>query len=308
MGIRGLRKEELPQLKEKLLQFAHLFLPVVLLIFLMGIGRTPFYAVTMCILATVALSFIRKATRLSFQKVISALEDGARGALVVAIACALSGIIVGCIYQSGIGVRFTSMVVALSGGKIIIALFMAALAALVLGMGMPVSPAYILLVALIIPGIVKLGVAPVAAHLFAIYFCRASLVTPPVAISAYVAAGIAKAPMAKTGWTAFFLGIASFLIPFAFVYSQRLLLIGPLGEVVLATITSLLGIYSLAVGVEGYWLTPINVIQRLIAIAAAIVLVIPGWQTDLIGIALLAILVPWQIIQRKKRDRAAVPA
>lgn len=129
-----------------------------------------------------------------------------------------------------------------------------------------------------------------------------------MAISAYVAAGIAKAPMGKTGWTAFFLGIASFLIPFAFVYSPRLLLIGPLEEVALATVTALIGIYSLAVGVEGYWLTPINVVQRVIAIAAAIVLVIPGWKTDLIGIALLAILVPWQILQRKRRDRTVVPA
>ena len=139
-----------------------------------------------------------------------------------------TGMIVGCIYQSGLGVRFTSVMVAISGGSVVVTLVACALAALVLGMGMPISPAYILLVALIIPALTLEGVNIVAAHLFAIYFCRASLVTPPVAISAYVAAGIAGAPMAKTGWTAFRLGISSFLVPFAFVYSQALLLMGPL--------------------------------------------------------------------------------
>jgi TRAP transporter 4TM/12TM fusion protein len=293
MGIRGLRKEELPPWKQKALSYLHLLIPVIMLLGLMVIGRTPYFAVTVSILATIALSFVRKSTRLTFTKFIAALVDGAKGALVVAVACALSGLVVGCIYQSGIGVRFSALMVALSGGHILLALIAAMLAALILGMGMPVSPAYILMVALIIPSIVKLGVAPVAAHLFAIYFCRASLVTPPVAISAYVAAGIARAPMAKTGWTAFRLGLTSFIVPFAFVYSQTLLLMGPPLRIIIACITALFGVYALAIGLEGYWTRRLNILQRMLAIGAAIVTIVPGWKTDLIGIAAMVLVFFW---------------
>jgi TRAP transporter 4TM/12TM fusion protein len=304
MGIRGLTKEELPPWKQNAKKYVHLIIPVVLLLYLMVAGRTPFFAVTMSILASIALSYLRRATTLTIPKLIAALEAGAKGALLVAVACALSGLIVGCIYQSGLGVRFTSLMMTLSGGNVVVTLGACALAALVLGMGMPVSPAYILLVALIIPALTQMGVNVVAAHLFAIYFCRASLVTPPVAISAYVAAGIAGAPMAKTGWTAFRLGISSFLIPFAFVYSQALLLMGPLAKVLLATVTSVIGIFSLSVSMEGFWLEKANIVQRVLAFAAAVVLIIPGWRTDLIGLALLSVVIIWQLALRRERGKA----
>jgi len=274
---------------------------VVLLLYLMIVGRTPFFAVTMSILASIALSYLRRATTLTLPKLIRALEEGAKGALLVAVACALSGMIVGCIYQSGLGVRFTSLMVTVSGGNVVVTLVACALAALVLGMGMPISPAYILLVALIIPALTMEGVNIVAAHLFAIYFCRASLVTPPVAISAYVAAGIAGAPMAKTGWTAFRLGFSSFLIPFAFIYSQALLLMGPLPEIVLATATAVAGIFALSVAMEGFWLEKANMVQRMLCFSAAVVLIIPGWKTDLPGLALLTVVFLWQLALRRKR-------
>jgi TRAP transporter 4TM/12TM fusion protein len=294
MGIRGLKAEEITPWKRRALSYAHLIAPIALLLVLMVIGRTPFFAVTVSILGIIALSYIRKNTRLGIKKLLRALENGAKGALVVAVACALSGLVVGCIYQSNVGVQFTSLVVTLSGGHILVALTAAAIAAIILGMGMPVSPAYILMVALIIPAIVKLGVAPLAAHLFAIYFCRASLVTPPVAISAYVAAGIARAPMAKTGWIAFRLGLASFIVPYAFVYSQRLLLIGDPFRIVIAVASALVGVYALSVASEGYWSRHLQVIQRLIALGAAVLMIVPGWQTDLIGIAALAMVYAWQ--------------
>lgn len=303
MGIRGLRKEELPPWKENAKKYVHLVIPVVLLLYLMIVGRTPFFAVTMSILASIALSYLRRATTLTLPKLIRALEEGAKGALLVAVACALSGMIVGCIYQSGLGVRFTSVMVTISGGSVVVTLVACALAALVLGMGMPISPAYILLVALIIPALTMEGVNVVAAHLFAIYFCRASLVTPPVAISAYVAAGIAGAPMAKTGWTAFRLGFSSFLIPFAFVYSQALLLMGPLPEILLATATAVTGIFALSVSMEGFWLEKANMVQRALCFAAAVVLIVPGWKTDLPGLALLTMVFLWQLTLRRKRVR-----
>lgn len=300
MGIRGLKAEEMTPWKRRALSYAHLIAPIVLLLVLMVTGRTAFYSVTVSILGIVVLSYIRKNTRLGIKKLLTALENGAKGALVVAVACALSGMVVGCIYQSGVGVQFTSLVVTLSRGSVFVALTAAAIAAIILGMGMPVSPAYILMVALIIPGIVKLGVAPLAAHLFAIYFCRASLVTPPVAISAYVAAGIAKAPMAKTGWIAFRLGLASFIVPYAFVYSQSLLLIGTPFRIVIAIASALVGVYALAVASEGYWSRPLNLIQRGIALTAAVLMIVPHWQTDIIGVAALAFVFVWQKFLQKK--------
>ena len=302
MGIRGLRKDELPEWKSSFLSYAHLLLPIFGLLFLMSIGRTPFFSVTASTIGIIIFSFLRKKTRLNLKKFIAALERGSRGALVVAIACSLSGLIVGCIYQSNLGVRFTSLIVSLSGGNLLLALIMAMMASLILGMGMPISPAYILLIALVIPAIVKLGVTPLAAHLFAIYFCRASLVTPPVAISAYVAAGIANAPMTKTGWTAFRLGLASFLIPFSFVYSGELLLIGSPLSIIFSIITALIGVYALAVGCEGYWSTSLSIFQRALAFVAAIVLIVPEWHSDLIGIGCLGVLYIWQKFMGKTKD------
>ena len=307
-GIRGLRKEEIPPWKESAKKYVHLVIPIALLLYLMIAGRTPFFAVTMSILATIAFSYLRRATTLTIPKLIRALAEGAKGAVLVAVACALSGLIVGCIYQSGLGVRFTSVMMEISGGNVVITLVACGLAAIVLGMGMPISPAYVLLVALIIPTIVKLGVNVVAAHLFAIYFCRASLVTPPVAISAYVAAGIAGASMTKTGWTAFRLGLSGFLVPFAFVYSQALLLMGPLPDIILATVTSLIGVFALSVSLEGYWLENANIVQRILAFGASILLIIPGWKTDLIGLALLVVVFIWQLALRRARVASQKPA
>ncbi len=307
-GIRGLSKEDMPPWKQSIKKYVHLVIPIVLLLYLMIIGRTVFFAVTVSILASIALSYLRRATTLTIPKIIHALEEGAKGAVMVAVACALAGLIVGAIYQSGLGVRFTSVMMVLSGGNVLITLVACALAALVLGMGMPISPAYVLLVALIIPVITKLGVNVVAAHLFAIYFCRASLVTPPVAISAYVAAGIAGAPMAKTGWTAFRLGASGFLVPFAFVYSQALLLMGPLQDIILAAITALIGCFALSVSMEGYWLENANFVQRIMAFAAACLLIVPGWKTDLMGLGLLAVVFLWQLALRRARLRAGKAA
>ena len=299
MGIRGLSKEELPPWKEKCKQYGLLVIPIIVLLVLMGIGKTPFFAVTWCIILTIVLSFLRKATRMNLWQIMGALENAAKSAVFVAVACALSGLVVGCIYQSGLGVRFTSIVVQMGSTSIFISVLAAALAGLILGMGMPISPAYVLMIALVIPALVSLGLNPIACHLFAIHICRASLVTPPVAISAYVAAGIAGAPMGATGWKALQLGIASFLVPFIFIFSPALLLIGSVPRIILAVITSVIGIFSLSSALEGYLLHPSNLIQRILAGAGAIMLIIPGWQTDLLGFVLFGITVIWQIIENK---------
>ncbi|NLY71890.1 MAG: TRAP transporter permease [Clostridiales bacterium] len=306
MGIRGLSKDELPPWKEKSKQYIHLVFPIIVLLVLMIIGKTAFYAVTWSIALTIILSFLRKSTRMNLWQIMSALEKAAKSAIFVAIACALAGLVVGCIYQSGLGIKFTSLVVELGSVSTALSVIAAAFAGLILGMGMPIAPAYVLMIALVIPAMVTLGFDPIASHLFVIHICRASLITPPVAISAYVAAGIAGAPMAATGWKALQLGIASFLVPFIFVFSPSLLLIGSAPEVILAVITGMIGIYALASAIEGYLFHPMNFIQRILAGIAAITFIIPGWRTDLIGVILFAAAIICQIVDKKSKKLGVI--
>ncbi len=301
-GIRGLTREELPDWKGKILVYGHLIIPIVLLLYFLIIGRTIFYAVTWSILAIFALSFLRRATRLTPQRLINALWNGAKGTIIVAVACAIAGLIIGTIQITGIGDRFTSLMVNLSGGYLIIGLVFAMFAAIILGMGMPTSAAYVLMVALVIPGLIKIGVPTLQAHFFAFYFAMLSLVTPPVATASYVAAGIAGSSMTKTGWTSMRVASAAYIVPFMFVFAPALLLIGSIGEITQSTVTALLGVYALALGLQGWGLkSHLNPVQRIIALAAAILMIFPGWQTDVPGGILLASLYLWERVSLSKK-------
>jgi TRAP transporter 4TM/12TM fusion protein len=300
-GIKGLSKEELPPVKQKLLTYGHMIIPIVLLLYFLLIGRTLFYAVTFSILAVFILSFLRKATRLNLKTIIHALWEGARGTIIVAIACAIAGLIIGTIMVTGIGDRFSSLVVTLSGGYLMLGLFFTMVAAIILGMGMPTSAAYILMVALIIPGLIKIDVPTLPAHMFAYYFAMLSLVTPPVATSSYVAAGIAQSNMTKTGWASMRVAAAAYIVPFMFVYAPAILAIGSWGEIALAVPTALVGVYALAVGLQGWGFKGhINPMQRAVALGAALLMIFSGWQTDILGILLLAVLYLWEWFPRRK--------
>jgi len=300
-GIKGLSKEELPPWKGKVLVYGHLIIPIVLLLYFMAIGRTLFYAVTVSVFAVFILSFLRKATRFNLQKLITALSEGARGTIIVAVACAVAGLIIGTIQITGIGDRFVSLVVTLSGGYVMIGLIIAMLAAILLGMGMPTSAAYVLMVALVIPALMKIGIPTLQAHMFAFYFACLSLVTPPVATASYVAAGIAQSSMTKTGWTSARVAAAAYIVPFMFVYAPALLLVGSPGEIILAAITALIGVYALALGLQGFRDIPLNLAQRALALGAAILMIFPGWLTDVPGVLLLALLYFWERFSKRKR-------
>ena len=218
----------------------------------------------------------------------------------VAVACATAGLIIGAIYLTGIGERFIVLVVALSGGHLMIGLVITMLAALILGMGMPTSAAYILMVALIVPALIKIGVAHLAAHMFAFFFGCLSLITPPVATSSYVAAGIAQSSMTRTAWTSTKLAAAAYIVPFMFVYAPALLLIGPFGEIIMTVITALIGVYALAVSIQGFWNIRLNLVERVLAFSVAILMIFPGWPTDVPGVLLLALLYLWVRFFRRK--------
>ena len=226
--------------------------------------------------------------KLEWRPIVDAMIDGARNTLPVALACAAAGIIIGIVILTGLGITFTQWVVGLSQNMLLLALLLTMAAGIILGMGMPTTPAYIIMVSLLVPALVKLGVVTPAAHMFAFYFAILSAITPPVALAVYAASGLAKSNLWSTGWAAVKIGAAGFVVPFMFVYEPALLMIGDWPLIVWRFIVSVIGIGLLAAGLHGYLLRPLPRWQRGLAIAAALFLVAPDFRADLIGFALAA--------------------
>ncbi len=226
--------------------------------------------------------------------IIDALIDGARNTIPVALACASAGIIIGIVILTGLGITFSQWVVGLAQNTLILALVLTMAAGIVLGMGMPTTPAYIIMVSLLVPALIKLGVVTPAAHMFAFYFAILSAITPPVALAVYAAAGLAKSDLWRTGWAAVKVGAAGFVVPFMFVYEPALLMIGDWPTIVWRCIVSILGIGMLAAGLHGYLLKPMPYWQRAISIAGALLLVAPELTTDVLGFLLVGSVVALQ--------------
>ena len=203
---------------------------------------------------------------------------------------------IGAIAQTGLGLSFTSFVLAVAQDSLIPALLLTMVAGIILGMGLPTTPAYIIQVALLVPALVKLGVALQAAHLFVFYFAILSAITPPVALAVYAACGISSSSLWDTAWAAVKLGATGYIVPFMFAFAPALLLIGPWPQVSLATLTALIGVTCLAGSLHRYFLGPANAWQRAALLVAAICLIKPGWITDIVGgVALtLVLLSQWR--------------
>ncbi|MBU2055340.1 MAG: TRAP transporter permease [Proteobacteria bacterium] len=298
-GLKGLPKEELPKASELIKSQCHLGLPVVVLVAMLIVGMTPLKAGFYGIIAIVVVSWFKKDTRMGLTDILAALESGAKQSLIVATACAAAGIVVGIVSLTGIGFRFSGLVSTLSGGNILLALFLTMIASLILGMGLPTTAAYIVLAALGAPALIKLGIIPLTAHFFIFYFSCLSCITPPVALAAYTGAGIAGAPAFKTGWTAMRLGLAAFIVPYMFVFGPALLMIGQLGQIVQATFTALVGVFALASGVQGWFFGQANPVQRIMLIIVALTLIHSGLETDIIGLVILLFVFAWQRFLRK---------
>jgi TRAP transporter 4TM/12TM fusion protein len=305
IGLKGLPRADLPRLKQVMSERGHLFLPLVVIIAVLLTGRSAAFSALCGIASVIPTTWLRASTRRTFTlaAIVDALESGARNTLVVALACACAGIVIGTITLTGLGLTFTGVVLALSQSSLVLALFLTMLAGIVLGMGLPTTPAYIVQVALLVPALVKLGVQVEAAHLFVLYFAVLSAITPPVAMAVYAANGISRATLVETSWDAVKLGLTGYIIPFMFVFAPSLLLIGPAGEVALAVVTATVGVMCLAGGLHQYFfLGTARWWERVLLIAAALVLIKPGWQTDLAGIVLIVLTLA---SQRWLRPRAA---
>jgi TRAP transporter 4TM/12TM fusion protein len=308
-GILGLPRSELPKLRVVFRERGHLFLPILILLTVMYSGYSAPLAALAGTLACFPVAAMRKSSRVNvtLPNIIGAMIDGAKNSLAVALACASAGIMIGVVMLTGLGIVFTQWVVALSKDTLLLALIMTALAGIVLGTGLPTTPSYIIMAALLIPAIMKLGVSEPAAHMFAFYYAVLSAITPPVALAVFAAAGLAKADMWDSGWAAMKIGVAGFIIPFMFVYQPALLMIGEWPEIIVAFVTSSIGILFFAAGLHGYFVTAASWWQRALLVAAGFLLVNPGVYTDLLGLGLAGLVGGIQLIARRA-ERAAKPA
>jgi TRAP transporter 4TM/12TM fusion protein len=277
-------------IRETLRAYGHMVIPIVFLLYLLLSGFTVRLAGGVAVLSAIGTSQLRSTTRLRFWEILEALEDGAKALLMVAVACAAASMIVGVVDLTGVGQRLGAGFMELTGGNVLLALLLGMFLALLLGTGMPTTAAYVIQAATVIPALIGMGLLPIVAHMFCFYFACLSLITPPVALSAYAAAGIAGSTIWLTGWTAFRLGIAGFIVPFAFAYNPSLLLIGTFWEISHTVITAILGVICLAVAVEGYLYKSLAFWERVIAAFASVLLITPSKKTILPGIVLMMIL------------------
>jgi TRAP transporter 4TM/12TM fusion protein len=306
-GMKGLPREECPRLWQVLKERGHLFIPLLIIVGVLISGYSAPFAALFGIMSVVPVALLRKTTRteINLRGIVGALESGARGALSIAAACACAGIVIGAIAQTGLGLTFTSFVLVVAQDNLVPALMLTMVAGIILGMGLPTTPAYIIQVALLVPALVKLGIVVQAAHLFVFYFAILSAITPPVALAVYAACGISRANLWESGWAAVKLGATGYIVPFMFAFSPALLLIGPWPQVSLATLTALIGVSCLAGALHSYFLGSANAWQRALLLLAAICLIKPGWVTDIVGGSALALVLITQWRSRGERPSAA---
>ncbi len=296
-GMQGLPRADLPHLGQVLVERGHLFTPLLVIIGVLLAGYSAPFAALCGIVSVIPTALLRRTTRgyVRLGNILEALIAGARNAVSVALACACAGIVIGVITLTGLGIDFTGVVLGASRDSLVLALILTMVAGIILGMGMPTTPAYIVQVALLVPAIVKLGIAVEAAHMFVFYYAILSAITPPVAMAVYAANGISRASLWDSGLTALKLGATGYIVPFMFVFGPSLLLIGPWPTVALSVLTATTGVICLAGGLTGYLLGPAALWQRLLLIGAALVLIKPGLLTDSLGAAFLGLVLASQI-------------
>ncbi|WP_281863924.1 TRAP transporter permease [Planomicrobium okeanokoites] len=319
-NLKGIPKADLPATKEVLKEKGHLLLPIVGLIFMLYTGLPIAQAAFYTIVLTVVVAAFRKSTRMGFKDILEALENGARQSLSVMIACAVVGIIIGVVSLTSFGTVMTSAITAFGAGSLFWTLFLTMLASIVLGMGLPSIPAYIITATMTAPALAEFGIPVLVAHLFVFYFGIFANITPPVALAAFAGAGISGGDPMRTGFNALKLSIAGFIIPYLFVYNPAMLLIETEGiatnarefafppaiEVILITITAVIGIIGLSAAVEGYFKTRLNIVTSILLGAGALLLIVPETYTDIIGLVIVLGIFALNFIKDKREHKAAV--
>ena len=304
-GLRGLTKDEIPRLKPLLKQL-YLLLPLVLLIYLVSTSqRSIAYAAAIAIIAAIVVSLFNKDNRLTPKRFLEALAAGGQGMITVAAACGVAGIIAGTITMTGLANTLINGIVALANGQVIIALFLTMICCIVLGMGVPTTANYCIMAATCAPILIRMGVPAIAAHFFVFYFGIVADLTPPVALAAYAGAAIAQANPMKTALTATKLAIGAFIVPYVFALNPAMLFVDTtIGEVILIVITSLVGIFGVSSGLQGYILKEMPWWERIVAIVGGLLLIYPGLVTDIVGLVLVGGMILLQYLGKKRHALA----
>ena len=312
LGIQGVPKNQLPKMGVIFKEQGYLVIPLVIIIYMLIAQYTPmraaFIGIVSAVIIALIASFVKKDGSFTFKTILDAMDSGARAAIGVACACACAGMIVGVVTLTGFGLRIAEVIVQVARGQLIPTLFLTMITSIILGMGLPTTAKYIVLATMAVPALTKLGVNLMSAHLFILYFGVVADVTPPVALAAYAGAGIAGANSMKTGVQAFKLALGAFIIPYIFVLNPHLLMIDsisgttinwiPFYQAIPNIISAIIGTIGLAAFVEGYFFDKTNIIERILLLAGALGLLVPGTITDLSGLAILIIIA---IIQRNRK-------
>ena len=303
-NIGRLPEEQIPSTRSVMIRMYYL-LPLVVLVAVMLMGRSVVSCALIGIVTILVLSVFRAETRFDLKRLAGALEQAARNALMISSCCACAGIVVAVIALTGVGYKFINFVTMLAGDSLLLLMICLMITSMILGMGVPTSPAYIIVAALGAPALVKAGVPVIAAHMFVFYYAILSAITPPVCVASFSGAAIAEANAMKTGWVSVKLGIVAFIIPFMFAYQSALMLQGDALTVGRAVVTSIVGVLGLSGGMQGYFVSRCHFWERLLLIAGGLMLIDSGSMTDVIGVALMAGVGILQWIRRKNTVVAA---
>lgn len=313
-GIRGLPREELPRLLPVMKRSAGFVGPlVVLIVYMFILNRRPEEAGLMAVVAALITGLLTPGVKLGPRELLNILSSTGRGLLEIAAVTGLAGVVIGVLQLTGLGFTLTFTLVTVGENSAFLLLFLTAIISIILGMGMPTTAVYILLAVLVAPSLAQLGILPIAAHLFIFYFGMLSMITPPVCLATYVAASIAKTDPMRAGWEGMRLCAIAYVIPFLFVFSPSLLLIGHWYTVAVSVFTAIVGAILLGVGMVGYLFRPVGFIRRSLFLAAALGLLLPivskgdlvyfSWAVNLLGSALAIVLVAGEW---RARSRAGV--
>ena len=304
LGLKGIPKDQLPKFSV-LIRKIYLLFPLVLLVVLVSTNtRSMQFSASVAIVATIFVGLFNKDDRITVTKIIDALESGAKGTISVAVACAMAGIVAGCVTSTGLASKMITAIVSVANGHAMIALVLTMLCCIVLGMGVPTTATYCIMAATCAPILVspEIGIPILSAHFFVFYFGIVADITPPVALAAYAGSAIAKSSPMKTAFTATRLAIAGFIVPYICALSPAMLLIdaGPV-EVVMIVITSLIGIFGVAAGLSGFVYRTMNPLMRILIVVGGITLLIPGTMTDVIGLVMVVGVILIQRMGMKKQ-------
>jgi TRAP transporter 4TM/12TM fusion protein len=313
-GLKGLSKESIPDVKRVILERGILVLPIIIVIGALLMGRTPLYAGFAGIISVIIASWLTKdkSTRVTPKKAFDALVDGARGTIQVGVACASIGIIIAVVTMTGLGSTFAYNIIDLAGGVMILILLLVMVTCIILSLGLPSTALYIVVAVTAAPALINAGINPLAAHFFVFWFGALSNVTPPVALAAYTAAGIAGADPMKTSWTALKLALPGFIVPFMIAYNPILIMQDPAGgtaslaTVIVPFITAVVGIFGLAIAINNFYNIKLNIIERIGFFVGAMLMIKPGLLTDGIGIAILVSMMLLHLTREKRMVSSTV--